>query len=67
MSLLEIKYLLNLICVPNGIVLDPFCGSGSTLVAAIYEHYHYIGIEQDESYCAIARARVAYAEKQVSA
>lgn len=46
---------------PGGIVLDMFCGSGSTLVACVQEGFNFIGIDQDSDYCEIARARLAYA------
>jgi DNA modification methylase len=38
-----------------GIVLDPFCGAGSTLAAAESLGYHSIGIENDPHYFAMAR------------
>jgi DNA modification methylase len=44
---------------PRGTVLDPFAGSGSTLVAAYAEGFSFIGIEREEEYVRIARARVA--------
>jgi site-specific DNA-methyltransferase (adenine-specific) len=58
------SWLCRLICPPNGIILDPFCGSGSTLVAAIHEGFRCIGIDMEEEYVQIARARVAYAESE---
>jgi site-specific DNA-methyltransferase (adenine-specific) len=56
------KYLVRLCCPPNGIVLDCFAGSGSTLIACIQESFHFIGIEQDKHYCEIAEARIAHAQ-----
>jgi|SRR5579864_838036 len=44
---------------PEGLVLDPFAGSGSTLLAAKTLGRPYIGIELDASYHAIARRRIA--------
>lgn len=56
------RYLINLITPGQGIVLDPFAGSGSTLVAALATKHHFIGIEKDDAYCEIALARVGYAQ-----
>ena len=44
---------------PGGLVLDPYCGSGTTLAAARKLGRLAIGIEQDERYAAIARRRIA--------
>lgn len=49
-------------CSPGGIVLDPFCGSGSTLVAARQSGRRYIGIELDGRHCATAGLRLASLE-----
>jgi len=57
------RYLCRLITPPQGIVLDPFMGSGSTGVAAKMERFNFIGIEQDEVYCEIARRRLEETEK----
>lgn len=43
---------------PNDLVLDCFAGSGSTLVACKKLKRFYVGIEQDEDYCKIARLRL---------
>lgn len=51
------RYLCRLITPPKGLVLDPFCGSGSTGKAARAEGFRFIGIEINEEYCALARAR----------
>lgn len=51
-------YLIRLITPPNGVVLDPFAGSGSTGVAAKRFGFGFIGIEQAAEYCKIAQARL---------
>jgi site-specific DNA-methyltransferase (adenine-specific) len=43
---------------PGQIVLDPFCGSGSTLLAAERLGLKWIGIELEPKYVAIAQARI---------
>src|SRR5690554_5084088 len=50
-------WLVRLVTPPGGTVLDPFAGSGSTLVAAKREGFDYIGIEREAEYIEIARAR----------
>ena len=42
----------------NGVVLDPFVGSGTTIVAAKNLGYKYIGIDVAPEYCAIAEKRM---------
>lgn len=51
------RYLCRLITPPGGTVLDPWMGSGSTGVACKEEGFRFIGMEQDEGYYTIARAR----------
>lgn len=52
------EYLIKIITPKGGIVLDPFAGSGSTLIAAKKDGYNYIGIEKEEEYIKIAEARI---------
>jgi len=51
-------YLCRLITPPNGIVLDPFMGSGSTGIAAQLEGFRFCGMEVDENYFKIAESRI---------
>ncbi len=55
------KYLCRLVTPKNGIVLDPFMGSGSTGKAAAQEGFKFIGIEMSPEYFEIAEARVKHA------
>jgi adenine-specific DNA-methyltransferase len=48
-------------CPPEGVVLDPFAGSGSTLVAAKQLGRRYIGFEIDAPHHRTATARLASA------
>jgi adenine-specific DNA-methyltransferase len=50
--------LIEAFCPPRGIVLDPFAGSGSSLVAARQLGRQFIGIELDEQHHATATARL---------
>lgn len=43
-----------------GIVLDPFCGSGTTGIAALMEGMDFVGHEQKAEYVDIARARMSH-------
>lgn len=54
------RYLLTLIAPPeNALILDPFAGSGSTILAAKQLGIAAIGIEKQPEYAEIARARIA--------
>ena len=56
-------YLCRLVTPPDGIVLDPFMGSGSTGKAAMREGFSFIGIEREAEYFAIAEHRVKAPEQ----
>ncbi len=49
---------INCFCPPGGIVLDPFVGSGSTLVAAKKLGRNYVGIDISKEYCDLAEERL---------
>jgi site-specific DNA-methyltransferase (adenine-specific) len=52
------QYLVILVTQPNGVVLDPFMGSGTTGIACKLEGFDFVGMEQDENYHKIAQARI---------
>ena len=54
------RYLCRLVTPPEGIVLDPFMGSGTTGIAACLEEFNFVGIELEEDYLEIARYRIAH-------
>ena len=58
------EYLVKLVTPPNGTVLDPFTGSGSTGKAAILNGFDFIGIEMTEDYLPIIKARLEHAETE---
>jgi DNA modification methylase len=60
------RYLCRLITPPNGVVLDPFMGSGSTGKASIFEGFRFVGIEQNVEYVEIAKARIEFARKKAN-
>lgn len=62
------KYLVKLVTQKGGTVLDPFMGSGTTGKACGFEGFNFVGIERDEDYFEIAKARIehAYQNKTVS-
>lgn len=42
----------------DDVVLDPFCGSGTTLIAAVSNNRKSIGIDVDKKYCTLAQKRI---------
>ncbi len=53
-----LRWMLRLITPPGGLVLDPFAGSDTTLLAAEAEGVQAVGIEQDAGHCDIIRKRL---------
>lgn len=53
------EYLITLVMPPkDGVLLDPFAGSGTTILAAQRLGFKAIGIEKSAEYCEIANARI---------
>jgi DNA modification methylase len=52
------QYLVRMITPPNGIVLDPFAGSGTTGIACKIDGFEFVGLELSEEYTEIANARI---------
>lgn len=60
------EYLIRMVTPPNGTVLDPFMGSGTTGVAAKGLGFNFIGIEREQAYYEIAEQRVNNAKGKAS-
>jgi site-specific DNA-methyltransferase (adenine-specific) len=58
-SLSLLKWILLLIAKPGDVILDPFCGTATTLKAAVREGMDALGIEQSGEYCSAARFRMS--------
>ncbi len=56
------RYLVRLVMPPTErpIILDPFTGSGTSIIGAVLEGADVLGIEQESEYVQIARLRVAH-------
>lgn len=57
------RYLVKLITPKNGVVLDPFMGSGSTGIGSLMEDFNFIGMEMNEEYFEISIQRIENFEK----
>ena len=53
-----VQHFVGLQSLPGDVVLDPFCGSGTTLIAALETGRKAIGIEIDERWVEVARRRL---------
>ena len=58
------EYLIKMVTPKGGIVLDPFAGSGSTGVACIKNGFGFIGIEREEEYVKICKARMEEEQRE---
>lgn len=54
-----VRWFVNYICPPGGLVLDPFLGSGTTALACLAEGRRCVGVERIPKYAEIARKRIA--------
>ena len=52
------RYLVRMVTPPNGIVLDPFAGSGTTIEAALIEGFNSSGIELTDEYLPLIQQRI---------
>ncbi len=59
--------LIGLYTYRDDLVLDPFAGSGTAAVAAVRSGRHYVGYDLDESYIALAEARLAGERRLIAA
>lgn len=61
----ELPYrLIQLYTFKSEVVLDPFCGSGSTCIAAIKAGRHYVGYDTEEEYVRLAERRIRECKEQ---
>jgi hypothetical protein len=58
-SVALMRYLVRLVTPPDGVVLDPFLGSGTTGCACVLEGVRFVGIERDADSHATALSRIS--------
>jgi site-specific DNA-methyltransferase (adenine-specific) len=58
-SIEEMRFMVKHLSSPGDVVLDPFTGTGTTLVAAKELGRHYVGCDLSRSYCRVAKMRLA--------
>jgi site-specific DNA-methyltransferase (adenine-specific) len=63
-ALALMRWLVRLVTPPGGTVLEPFAGSGTTLMACVMEGFNGIGIEMTDEYLPIIEGRVRWAQHQ---
>jgi site-specific DNA-methyltransferase (adenine-specific) len=52
------RWLCRLVTAPNGVILEPFAGSGTTVEAALLEGFRVIAIEREADYLPLIQARL---------
>lgn len=57
-----LTHLLKLVAKPGDTVIDPFMGSGSAGMAAVWAGMNYIGVDMNPDFVGIAKERIAYAQ-----
>jgi len=62
----QMKTIMQRVSNESDLILDPFCGSGTTCVAAELLGRKWIGIELDPNYCQIARDRIEAAKQNMT-
>jgi site-specific DNA-methyltransferase (adenine-specific) len=52
------RWLCRLVTPPDGVILEPFAGSGTTIEAALLEGFRVVGIEREADYLPLIQARL---------
>jgi site-specific DNA-methyltransferase (adenine-specific) len=63
----EMRCVVEALTKPGQVVLDPFCGLGSTLIACQQLGRHYVGCDLGLTYCRIAKRRLRLDRERSSA
>ena len=61
------RWLIKMVTPPGGTVLEPFAGSGTTLVAGHADNFRMIGIEHSPKFCDLIKARLTEADQDLEA
>jgi len=59
-------YLVELGCPPDGVMVDPFCGTGSFLIGAHKMNRKWIGVDIEPEYVKISKYRLATLDRKLS-
>jgi DNA modification methylase len=59
------EFFVRSFCPPEGVVLDPFCGSGTTASVAVRTGRKYVTIDIRESQCELAARRLATVQREL--